>query len=137
MFEEIKKIKETKKDLKKFGYTVGSVLLIISILLKFIGKISFAYFGGFGFLLIAFALISPGILKPFNKIWMTIALILSWIMTRVILIILFYLALSPVSLLAKLFKKDFLYTGNKNDESSYWIKRDNKKLSASEYERQF
>ncbi len=137
MFEEIKKIKETKKDLKKFGYTVGSVLLIISILLKFIGKISFAYFGGFGLLLIAFALMSPGILKPFNKLWMTIALILSWIMTRVILIILFYLALSPVSLLAKLFKKDFLNTGNKNDESSYWIKRDNKKLSASEYERQF
>lgn len=137
MFEEIKKIKETKKDLKKFGYTVGSVLLMISILLKFSGKNSFIYFGGFGVLLIVFALLSPGILKPLNKLWMTLAVILSWIMTRVILIILFYLALSPVSLLAKLFRKDFLNTGYKDNESSYWIKRDNKKLSPSEYERQF
>ncbi len=137
MFEEIEKIKSTKKDLKKFGYTVGSVLLLISILLKFSGKISFIYFGGFGALLIVFALLSPAILKPLNKLWMILAIILSWIMTRVILIILFYLALSPVSLLAKLFRKDFLNTGYKNDQSSYWIKRDDKKLSPSDYERQF
>ncbi len=137
MFDEIKNIKETKKDLKKFGYSVGFVLIMISILLKFSGKSSFIYFGGLGALLILFALLSPGILKPFNKLWMTLAVLLSWIMTRVILIILFYLALSPVSLLARLFRKDFLNTGFKNEQNSYWIKRENKKLSPSEYERQF
>ncbi len=137
MFDEIKNIKETKKDLKKFGYSVGSVLIMISILLKFSGKSSSIYFGGLGALFILFALLSPGILKLFNKLWMTLAVLLSWIMTRVILIILFYLALSPISIFAKLFRKDFLNTGNKSNQSSYWIKREKKKLSASEYERQF
>jgi len=71
--EEIKKIKEDKTTLRKFGLTVGTVLLIVGIILYLTGKSSSVVFGGAGVLLILFGLILPNILKPLNKIWMTLA----------------------------------------------------------------
>ena len=46
--EEFQNIKETKRDLRKFGLTVGGVLLGISILLFFFEKPSAIYFGIIG-----------------------------------------------------------------------------------------
>ena len=89
--EELNIIKDDKKSLRKFGLTVGSVLLLISITLYFLDKNSFVYFGGIGFTLILFGVTLPNVLKPINKIWMTLAIILGWFMSSVILTILFYL----------------------------------------------
>ena len=68
---------------------------------------------------------------------MMLAILLGWIMTRVILAILFYLAITPIGLIAKLARKDFL--GLKIDKlhESYWVKRDKKNLKPIDYERQF
>ena len=137
LIDDIKNIKETKKDLKKFGLTVGIVLLILAILLLWFNKPTYPYFGGIGLFLVLSALLFPIILKPLNKIWMILAIILGWIMTRVILTILFYLVLTPVGFIAKLFRKDFLDLGFNKNADTYWIKRESKKKEAIDYERQF
>lgn len=135
--EEIKNIKEDKTTLRKFGLTVGTVLLIVGIVLYLTGKSSSVVFGGAGVLLILFGLILPNILKPLNKIWMTLAVILGWFMSRVILIILFYLIITPIGFLLKIAGKDFLNLQTDNDKNSYWEKREKKVTEKIDYERQF
>jgi membrane-bound ClpP family serine protease len=137
LIEEIKQINESKKDLKKFGLTVGIVLLILGVLLFFRGKNSNVYFGITGIILLFSAFFVPVILKPLNKIWMILAILLGWITTRVILIILFYFAITPISILSKIFKKDFLDRKIDKSKNSYWQKREEKSSGDSDYEKQF
>lgn len=137
ILDEIRDIKESKKDLRKFGLTIGIAFLLLAVLLFVTKKNSFPYFGTLGIILIIIGLAVPGILKPFNKIWMSLSIILGWIMTRVILTILFYFAITPIGLLVKLFRKDFLDLKIDKSKNSYWQKREKKKFDPLDYERQF
>ena len=135
--EEIKNIKEDKTTLRKFGFTVGTVLLLVGIVLFLIGKSSSVVFGGIGVLLILFGLILPNILKPLNKIWMTLAVILGWFMSRVILFILYYVIITPIGIFLKLIGKDFLQLKIDKSSKSYWETREKKIAEQIDYERQF
>jgi hypothetical protein len=137
LIEEIKNIKETKKDLKNFGITVGTILILIAGLLFWKQKESFLYFGILGALLISAGLIKPVFLKPLNKAWMTLAILMGWVMTRVILTILFYLVLTPTAFIAKLFRKNFLELKIDKSRSTYWIKREKRNFTHDDYEKQF
>ena len=137
IWEELKLIIEDKQSLRKFGLTVGSVLLVIGITLYLLEKSSFIYFGGIGIILILFGLALPNVLKPINKIWMTLAIILGWFMSRVILIILFYLIITPIGFLWRLFRRDALKLKWDNSVSSYWEDREKQLSEQIDYERQF
>ncbi|MEJ2613985.1 MAG: hypothetical protein P8Z35_03420 [Ignavibacteriaceae bacterium] len=80
IIDEIKNIKETKKDLKKFGITVGTVLILIAAVLFWNQKDGYIYFGIIGILLVLAGLIKPVILRPLNKAWMTLAILMGWVM---------------------------------------------------------
>jgi hypothetical protein len=135
--EEFKYIKESKKDLRKFGLTVGGVLVIISGLLFWFEKPSAIYFAIIGVLLISTGLIYPTILKPINKVWMGLAIILGFIMSRIILTILFYIVLTPISLIARIFGKKFMMLKYDKSAKTYWEKRSIIHKKAIDYERQF
>lgn len=137
IFEEIKNIKETKKDLQKFGLTLGVILLAVSSFLFWKEKQSYPIFGIIGIMLVLAGVLFPVILKPLNKIWMTLAILMGWVMTRVILIILFYIVLTPIGLLAKIFRKRFLDLKIDTTRKSYWEIRENKEIKSVDYERQF
>ena len=134
---EIKSIKESKSDLRKFGLTIGIVLVLLAVLLGLLGKSSYPAWGIIGLVFILSALLLPVILKPFNKIWMSLAIILGWIMTRVILSILFYFALTTIKIIALIFNKRFLNLKIDHTADTYWEKRETKPFDPSTYERQF
>lgn len=136
IIEEIKNINSNKKELKKFGKSVGLVVLIIGIVLLIYSKPTFPTFLGIGSFLITAAYIIPIILLPFQKIWMTFAVIMGFIMTRVILSILFYIIITPISFISKLFGKDFLNLKIEKDKKSYWNLR-NEGYDKSSTEKQF
>lgn len=134
--EEIKLIKESPKDLTKFGLTIGAVLVIIAAILYLYGKASYLYFLAPGLFFASIGLAIPQMLKPLNKIWMTIAILLGWVMTRVILSLLFYLVITPIGLIARLTGKNFLKL-KKSNTDCYWEKREQKSAKQIDYERQF
>lgn len=134
---EIKNIKESKKDLRKFGISVGIVLLILSGLLFWNDKSSYMYFGIASILLNIFGIFYPVSLKPINKVWMSLAIVLGWVMTRVILIILFYIVLTPIGIIAKLVGKKFLKLKIDKSSNSYWEVREKKDFNPSDFENQF
>lgn len=135
--EEIIHIDKSDKAVKKTSVTVGIVLLIITFTLWYYGKTSFIYFGAVGGLFIILSYIAVPLLRPFHMAWMMLALILGWFMSRVILIILFYLVFTPIGLAAKIFGKRFLEMKIDKSAETYWEKRESIAKQPIDYERQF
>jgi len=135
--EEFKHIKETKRDLRKFGLTVGGVLIIIAAFLFYFEKSSAIYFAVIGSLLFITGIIFPQILKPLNKIWMGMAIVLGFFMSRLILTIVFYLVLTPISFIAKIVGKKFMILKFDKSAKTYWEKRTIIQKKQIDYERQF
>ena len=134
MIEEIKNIKTNKKEIRKFGFLMGGVLIVIAIFLLWKGSSYYQTVFLIGILFGILGLIIPMILKPIYIIWMTFATILGCIMTRVILTVLFYLIVTPIGLIAWIFGAKFLDLSWNKNVNSYWNKREK---IVSDIEKQF
>ena len=136
MIAELNSIKSSRKDLKNFGFTIGFILLIIGVFFFVREKDLFVYFFSIGSILIILGGIAPLILKPFYKIWMIFAVIIGWIMTRIILSVLFFSIITIIGLFTRLIGKDFLNLKSKSNES-YWNIRNKEHELNQDYEKQF
>ncbi|MBU0529150.1 sxtJ [bacterium] len=134
MIEEIKNINTDKQEIRKFGFLVGGVLIAISIFMLWKALSYYQLVFVIGALFILLGIFIPKILKPIYIIWMTFATILGWIMTRVILIILFYLIVTPIGLIARIFGAKFLDLSWQSNVKSYWNRREK---TVSDLEKQF
>ena len=137
MLEEIKNIKSKKNDIRNFGLIIGAVLIAIMMLLFWKEKQSYDILMIVGVVLCVTSLILPVILKPFYFAWMTFAVILGWIMTRVILSLVFYGIITPIGLLSRLVGKEFLNLKLNKKENTYWNNRRKHSLKKANYEKQF
>ena len=137
--QEIRNIKATKKNIRNFGFLISAVLILLGIYFSFknntlelnllLSSIFFALSGIF----------FPIIIKPLYFIWMVLAILLGFVMTRIILIVLFYLVVFPTGILAKLTGVKLIDSKFRSAKDSYWIKKDlsNRKFKKIDYERQF
>ena len=137
MIEEIKNIKNDKSDFRKFGITIGLFLIILAGFLFWKGRGSFEILLASGFFLFVLGLTIPIILKPIYWIWMIFAVILGWIMTRVILGLLFYAVITPIGLFSRLSESKFRNLKWDKFKDTYWNYRTTKQLNNEDYERQF
>jgi hypothetical protein len=124
------------KSLKKFGLTMSIAFLVIAgifyLRYKYNGlTLSLAVSG----LFLLAEVVSPVLLKPVYIVWMRFAFILSWVNTRLLLIIIFYLIFTPFGLLMRLFRVDLLQTKDKKD--TYWYKKEKTVFNPADYERRF
>jgi len=138
LLEEIKAIKSEKRDLRNFGLTIGIALGLLGGLLWWKGKDTYTVFIILSCAFIFFGLVLPAALKPLQKVWMILAVVMGWFMTRVILGVLFFLVFMTISLISKLlFRKQFLDLKINKSAKSYWIRRESKPFDVKNYERQF
>tara|TARA_B100000519_G_C14229980_1_gene431911 strand:- start:888 stop:1301 length:414 start_codon:yes stop_codon:yes gene_type:complete len=137
MLEEIKSIKKSNSDIRSFGITIGIILIIISAFLFYYEKSSYQIFFSVAFGFIGLGIILPISLKPIYIVWMTFAVILGWIMTRVILSLLFFLIMTPTGFIARLFGKQFLELEWDDSKNSYWNYRSKTDTLKEDYEKQF
>ena len=138
ILEELKNIKSDKAKLREFGLTIGIIFIGIFLVFKFLFKkdisINLLAIGSF---LILSGLTFPIILKPFQKVWMGFSVVVGFFMSRVILTILFFIAVTPIGLLMRLFGKDLLDQKIDKNKDSYWHDPDNVVKSKQSYENQF
>lgn len=113
-----------KNDLKNFALIWSLIFLTISLIPLFNGNeirvwaLSAAFvFGGIAFT-------KPSFLSTFYNVWIKIGEFMGNIISKVIIVILFYGIFTPIALILKLLGKDLL--GKKLDQksTSYWIKRE-------------
>jgi polyferredoxin len=135
--EEIKQIDNSPKAIQKFGYTIAIFLLVVSGILYYYEKESSVLVAAIGLMFLLITVAAPTLLKPINIIWMSFAIFLGFVSTRILLGILFYGILTPIGLVIKLTRKDPLGLEIKRDKKSYWEKRSITKKDKIDYERQF
>jgi hypothetical protein len=81
------------------------------------------------------ALIVPRLLLPLYRPWMRLAEILGWINTRVILILIFYLVVTPIGLVLRLFRRSPLALERRN--GSFWAPAPKHSWGDKHFEKQF
>ena len=78
-------------------------------------------------------LINSKILTPLNKLWFKFGIFLGKIISPLVMVIIFFLIVTPIGLLMRLLNKDLLNL-KFNDNSTYWIEKTEPK---SEMKNQF
>jgi len=91
--------------------------------------------GGGGALLILAGAVAPARLRTLYLGWMTAALAIGWVMSRVVLTLVFALVLVPLALFARLTGKRFLALDADPKAQSYWVRR--KPGGRGRYERMY
>ncbi|MDD5245833.1 MAG: SxtJ family membrane protein [Candidatus Omnitrophica bacterium] len=132
----MEQIKTDKQSLRRFGLTMGLAFLVITALLIFKGKSAPGYPAVISGLFFLVSFVVPGSLKPFYILWMRLAFLLSWVNTRIILFLVFYLVFFPIGICLRLFSRDPLEQKIDRKCRSYWIKNKTAAAAAG-YERQF
>ncbi|MDC3076558.1 SxtJ family membrane protein [Candidatus Pelagibacter sp.] len=109
---------------KSFGLVFFTVFLIIAIypILKNGDIKIWSLVISFFFLVLG--LINSKILTPLNKIWFKFGLFLGKIVSPIIMGFIFFVVVTPIGLLMKIFKKDLLSL-KFNNKKSYWIEKKN------------
>ena len=125
------------KELRKFGLTVGLVIGILAAFLFWKLKPSAIYFSSISGILILSGLLFPKLLKPIYIGWMSFATVLGFVMTRVIMTLLYVFVFTPVGIVIRLFGKDPLNQKLDHQAKSYWKNRDRKSFDPKSVENQF
>jgi hypothetical protein len=75
----------------------------------------------------------PQPLRTPYRMWMAFALALGWVVSRLVLVLLFALVLTPVALVARLAGKRFLDLRADPSAQTYWVPREQR----SQYEKMY
>jgi hypothetical protein len=126
-----------RKRLRSFGLTVGIAFGALAVLLVWKHRPLWPFCAGLGALLGLAGLMAPHWLRPIERVWMRIALALGWVMTRVILGIVFALIFAPAGLALRVLGKDPLELRFDKRRPSYWHPRADEDRSPARMERMF
>ena len=77
-------------------------------------------------LFLVLGLIKSILLTPFNILWFKFGIFLSKLISPIIMALIFFVVVTPLALLAKIVKKDFLELNKKKNKKrlSYWIEKE-------------
>ncbi len=123
---------------RNFGLIVGGVFVAISTWWVFRGKFETVSprLLAFGLLLIASGLLFPRMLVVPNRLWMGLAEVLSFIMTRMILGLVFFLLVTPLGLFRRIFGGDSLNRRSARSDS-YWKTYSERQSNPRHYEKMY
>ena len=107
---------------RKFGVTVGIAFLVLAGLLRFWrhNETAGAITGVLGVLLIVGGLAVPAHLGPLQRAWMGLAHAISKVTTPIFMGIVFFLVLTPIGLVRRLFGRRSLV--HREQDASFWAK---------------
>jgi hypothetical protein len=123
---------------REFGLVVGGVFVLLGGWWLYRGKFATVapVLLTLGALLILFGLIWPRALVWPNRAWMFLAEVLSWITTRIILGIVFFLVVTPIGVVKRLSGWDPL--GRRGARgASYWRPYSERQRNPRHYEKMF
>jgi hypothetical protein len=136
--EQIQNLKTDRRALRQFGLMIGGVVAVLGALLWLRHQPAGPWLLGPGTLLVLLGALTPRTLKHLYLGWMSVAFVLGFVVSTLLLTLFFYLLVTPLGLLARLSGRDFLDRQWSPSASSYWRPRRvaGPKLPA-DYERQF
>jgi hypothetical protein len=123
---------------KNFGFFVFILAILLACYCWFVGEYFVSIFSfslAICSLILAFHL--PQVFKVPNILWDKIGFILGLITSPIIMGLIFYVVISPVSILTRLFGRDVLLIKRDVRIDSYWVLKENKIDDQIDFKRQY
>ena len=108
---------------KSFGLLFFIVFLIIGLWPLKNGDSLNIYFIAISITFLILGLINSKLLSPLNKIWIKLGEVLGIIISPIVMFLVYFIVLTPISLIVRLFGKDLLGLKFFKKNDSYWIIR--------------
>ncbi len=131
------------KIIRQFGFILSGFFLFFPLIgngIKiWLFKASFHYWIGWPFLSVAALLINlflPTLMTTIYHVAMFVAHQISWVVMRVLLSVIFYVVLTPVSVAMRVMGKDILDQNIDKNAGTYWKKKTSE-IKPERYERLF
>jgi len=134
--DEYERIDRSPSALRRFGLTIAVVLGVLAALMIRRNATAAAPLAAGAVVLILAAQFAPAHLAKFHRLWTMLSLVMGWIMTRVILTIVFFVVLTPIGLLQRLVGRRAFDVAFRTAAETYWKPRASA-FDAASYEKQF
>lgn len=136
--EEILKVVQSKRELRKFGFTFSVVFLFFALVVLY----RRAYLNEMGYCWVTLSLVffvltwrNPSLMKYLHKPWMAFSIVLGHVSSCLVLFLLFFGVITPISWLLRILKKDVLEL-KPVEKESHWATT-NKVESKEQYSKMF
>ena len=116
---------------------MAGTFALIGLLLIWKSKTAGFYLLGLSPAFLILRLVAINLLKPVFFVWMSLAMILNFVVTRLLLSLLFFLVLTPIGLIMRLTKGLKIDMTFPDDVQSYWFRRERKEFNKERYEKQY
>ena len=121
----LKKLKQDDKALRSYGFVMAGALALIGAAMRFIGhhpvRATWTWAVAGAFLLLG--LLVPRALKGLHRVWMGLAFVLGWFVSRILLGVIFYGIITPIAVGMKLAGRDVLRERIDRGAKTYWLPR--------------
>ena len=84
------------------------------------------YFIIISLIFLILGIINSPLLTPLNKLWVKFGEILGLVIAPIVMAIVYFIILTPISLIVRIFGKDLLGVNFSKKVNSYWIERKKK-----------
>ncbi len=128
MLAELGSLDSGPRALRRFGLAVGGILLALGALAAWregtAALMVPAALLATGALLVVHGFFRPSALRIPYLVWMGLALVLGWVMTRLILTAVYFLVVTPVGLVLRVSGRDPMHRRPDPNLPTYWIPRE-------------
>ena len=111
---------------RSFGLVMAAFFAIVAFFPLVHGSLAAIRWWAFGIgaAFLTLALLRPASLRPLNRLWLKLGLLIGKIVSPLVLSLLFYVTVTPVGLLMRAVGKDPLRLRRNTKAASYWIARE-------------
>jgi hypothetical protein len=109
---------------RAFGLTLAVACLLLGTIRLVLGHNYAAWWLGAGLVLLGLALFWTAPLKPLNRLWLRLGLVLYRVVNPAVMLLLFVTTIIPIGALLRLFGKDPLRLRRDPATPSYWLPRE-------------
>lgn len=108
---------------RAFGLTLAVACLLLGTIRLILGHSYAAWWLGAGLLLLGLALFWRAPLKPLNRLWLRLGLVLYRVVNPIVMLLLFVTTIIPIGAMLRLSGKDPLRLRRDPATPSYWLPR--------------
>jgi len=125
------------KEWQKFGFGLSLILAVIASIQLYLGSAAALFLYGAAAVLVLAALMFPLLIKPLFILFSYIGLAMNWLVTHLVLTIVFFLLITPLGWLLKLSGKKLLDRDFSGKPDSYWISREKEAGNREDFKNQY
>ena len=114
----------SRTECRRFGWVALVASALVAALLAWWQDLSLVWTGvlvGAGVVIFALSLISAKLVRPVFVGLTLVTWPIGWVVSFVILAVFYYIVLTPIGLVLRLFRRDPLTRGWEDDAETYWV----------------